>query len=276
MRVLVTGAGGQVGRALLATAWPPGWRVAGATRAALDVTAPDPAIDADIVVNCAAYTAVDRAEADAAAARLANAVAPARLAAACARTGAVLIQLSTDYVFDGTGRRPYREDDPVNPLSVYGATKEAGERAVRAALERHVILRTSWVYDATGSNFLNTMLRLFRERPRLTVVDDQHGAPTLAADIAAAIAAIARQPGAWGTYHFTAAGETTWHGFATAIRDHLGSGPEIAAIPSSAYPTPARRPLNSRLDCTKVEAAFAIARRPWQAGLAAVMKEKGL
>ncbi len=120
------------------------------------------------------------------------------------------------------------------------------------------------------------MLRLFRERPRLTVVDDQHGAPTPAADIAAAVAAIARQPGAWGTYHFTAAGETTWHGFATAIRDHLGSGPEIAAIPSSAYPTPARRPLNSRLDCTKVEAAFAIARRPWQAGLAAVMKEKGL
>src|SRR5579883_1475135 len=186
--------------------------------------------------------------------------------------GAALIHYSTDYVFDGTKPGAYVEDDPVNPLGVYGRTKAAGERAVRAALERHVILRTSWVYAAHGRNFVRTMLRLADERGEVRVVADQHGAPTAAADIAAATLRIAAQGGPWGTFHFANAGETTWHGFAAAIFALAGKTPRLSAIATAEFPT-ATRPANSRLDCAKLAAAYGIVARPWQEALAPVVAE---
>ena len=226
MKVLVLGTSGQVGDALMRASWLAGTTLAGLARPALDMA--DPAsIDRamaenapDLVVNATAYTAVDKAESDRDAAFAVNRDGPARLAALCAARGVPLIHISTDYVFDGTKPAPYAENDPVDPVNVYGASKEAGEAAVRAALPRHVILRTSWVYAAHGANFVKTMLRLGRERPELGVVADQTGAPTAAADIAAAIVAIAGRIEAarsenrlddvpWGTYHLTGAGETT-------------------------------------------------------------------
>src|SRR5207237_6952913 len=175
----------------------------------------------DIVINAAAYTAVDRAEREAEAAFAVNATGPALLAAACKAAAIPLIHISTDYVFDGSKEGPYREDDPVNPLGAYGRSKAAGDRAVRAALAEHVILRTAWVYSAHGHNFVRTMLRLASERPVLRVVADQIGSPTSAADIAAAIGTIVQQiaggKAGWGTYHFAGAGAVTWHGFAAAI-----------------------------------------------------------
>ncbi len=176
-------------------------------------------------------------------------------------------------MFDGTKPGAYVEDDPVNPLGVYGRTKAAGERAVRAALERHVILRTSWVYAAHGRNFVRTMLRLADERGEVRVVADQHGAPTAAADIAAATLRIAAQGGPWGTFHFANAGETTWHGFAAAIFALAGKTPRLSAIATAEFPTAATRPANSRLDCAKLAAAYGIVARPWQEALAPVVAE---
>lgn len=278
MNILVVGRSGQVARALAAHAWPAGLQVTCRGRETLDLA--DPALEgkaiadlsatkAGLLVNAGAYTAVDAAEADREAAFRLNAEGPAALARACARQGAAMIQISTDYVFDGTKAGAYVEDDPVAPLGVYGASKAAGEAAVRAALDRHVILRTSWVYDATGKNFLTTMLRLARERDEVRVVDDQHGAPTSAREIARAIAAIVAAGAARpGTYHFTAAGATTWAGFAAAIFAGLAArglkAPRLTAIPTSAYPTPARRPLNSRLDCSKLTRDYGITGRPWR------------
>lgn len=203
---------------------------------------------------------MDRAETERDAAWAANCDGAAHIAASCRDMGIPLIHISTDYVFDGTKGGPYREDDPVNPLSVYGASKEAGERAVRDALREHVILRTAWVYSAHGHNFVKTMLRLAAECPALRVVADQTGAPTAAADLAAAIAHIATQIGAgntaWGTYHFTGAGAVTWHGFAEAIFARAerwrGPKPRVEAIATAEYPTPARRPANSVLDCARI------------------------
>jgi dTDP-4-dehydrorhamnose reductase len=192
-----------------------------------------------------------------------------------------LIHLSTDYVFDGRKVGPYREEDAVNPLGVYGRSKEAGERAVRAALGQHVILRTAWVYGAFGANFVKTMLRLAVERPALRVVADQRGCPTAAADIAAALIVIAghieRGEVKWGTYHFAGDEAVSWHGFAEAIVDlaapRLATPPQIEPITTAQYPTPARRPMNSVLDCSKISETFGISSSPWRRSLATVIQE---
>ena len=287
MKLLVLGSGGQVGRELCQLPWSAGYALAGFDRAEVDITQPAAVSAAvarerpDIVINADAYTAVDRAESEPEAAWAGNCTGPANLAAACAEAGIPLIHISTDYVFDGTKSGLYREDDPVAPLGVYGRSKEAGDRAVREALASHVILRTAWVYSAYGHNFVKTMLRLADEQPVLRVVADQTGSPTSAADVAAAIAAIAQQLAAgnrhWGTYHCTAAGAATWHGFAEAIfaeaRPWRGPPPPVEAIATADYPTPARRPANSRLDCTKIHEAFGIRLRPWRAALAEVIRE---
>ncbi|MCR9257003.1 MAG: dTDP-4-dehydrorhamnose reductase [Alphaproteobacteria bacterium] len=283
MKVLVTGAAGQVGTELLALDGQRGLSFVGRTRADLDITDAEAVraavADVDAVVNCAAYTAVDQAEEDRDRAFAVNATAPGLLAAATAARGIPLIHISTDYVFDGTKSGAYGEDDPVAPLGVYGASKEAGEQAVRTANPKHLILRTAWVYAAHGKNFVRTMLRVGATRDALKVVKDQHGTPTAAKDIAAAIADILAKIGDrqsdWGTYHLTARGNATWYDFARAIFDRAapatGRKPEIAAIPSSEYPTPAKRPENSVLDCAKIDRIWAPPRRPWQDGMADVV-----
>lgn len=227
------------------------------------------------VINAAAYTAVDRAEQEETLATRINAAAPAAMAQACAARGIPFLHVSTDYVFDGSGDRPWREDDPVGPLNAYGRSKLAGEAAVRAAGGRHVILRTSWVFSAEGANFLTTMLRLSETRDSLSVVADQLGGPTPAAEIAAtllrmAAALCAGQGG--GTYHYAGAPAISWAGFARAIFAGAGRDVTVTDIPSSAYPTPARRPLNSRLDCAKLRADFGITPADWRAGLSAALE----
>ncbi|MCG5238974.1 dTDP-4-dehydrorhamnose reductase [Azospirillum doebereinerae] len=287
MKVLVLGTSGQVGDALMHASWPAGTTLVGLARPALDMA--DPAsIDRamadhapDLVVNATAYTAVDKAESDRAAAFAINRDGPARLAALCAARGAPLIHISTDYVFDGTKPAPYTEGDPVAPVNAYGASKEAGEAAVRAAAATHVILRTSWVYAAHGANFVKTMLRLGRERAELGVVADQTGAPTAAADIADTIVAIVERIQSrpddvpWGTYHLTGAGETTWFGFAERIFQRLereeGRRPALKPIATADYPTPARRPVNSRLDCGRLRAAFDVEPPAWEDSLERVL-----
>ena len=233
---------------------------------------------ADFVANCAAYTAVDKAETERDQAFAVNATGPGVIARACAEAGAALLHISTDYVFRGDGDRPWREDDPIAPLSVYGESKAAGEAAVREALPRHVILRTAWVFAAHGNNFVRTMLRLGAERPELRIVADQRGGPTAAADIAAAILAIrerALAPGfdGWGTFHFAGAPATTWHDFAAAIfAEKGGAAPALHPIATSDYPTPARRPSNSVLDCGKIGRVFGLAQPDWRRALSAVVR----
>jgi dTDP-4-dehydrorhamnose reductase len=232
----------------------------------------------DVVINAAAYTAVDRAESETEAAFRANSEAPALLADACKACDALFVHYSTDYVFDGTGTRPYREDDPPAPLGVYGASKFAGEEAIRRSGARHLILRTAWVYASHGSNFLLTMLRLAKERDRLRVVADQHGSPTSAALIADATAQIVKQgvPHS-ATRHLTASGQTSWHGFAEAIfaaaiaRGVLDRAPVVEPIATSDYPTPARRPAYSVLDNHRLQAEYAMALPGWEEGLDRVM-----
>jgi dTDP-4-dehydrorhamnose reductase len=283
MQVLVLGAAGQVGTELRRAALPPGMSLAALDRAGVDIADRAAIVAAirrerpDLVVNAAAYTAVDRAESEAEAAFAINAAAPGDIAAACAEAGIRLIHISTDYVYDGTKPGPYVEGDPISPLGIYGRSKAAGDAAVAAALAEHVILRTAWVYSAHGGNFVKTMLRLAGERPSLRVVADQHGSPTAAADIAAAIVAVAARIGAgegrWGVFHFTGAGATTWHGFAEAIVALAGKNVPVTAITTAEYPTPARRPANSVLDCTKIAAAYGINGRPWRDALAEVIAE---
>jgi dTDP-4-dehydrorhamnose reductase len=237
----------------------------------------------DVVVNAAAYTAVDRAEDDAAAAFRANAEAPGVLAHACATRGAWLVHYSTDYVFDGQGRRPYREDDPVAPLGVYGASKLAGEQAIQASGARHLIFRTAWVYAAHGHNFLRTMLRLSAERDELRVVDDQVGSPTpasLIADVTARV--VGAQSGESGLWHLTAAGTTSWAGFASAIVDGaverglIPRAPRVVPIRSEDYPTRARRPAYSVLDTARLARDFGIRSVSWQDGLGSVLDQSGI
>ncbi len=232
----------------------------------------------DVVINAAAYTAVDRAEEDAALAHAVNAAAPGAMARSCAALGIPFLHVSTDYVFDGSGSRPWRPDDATGPLGVYGATKLAGEDAVRAAGGPHAILRTSWVFSAHGANFVKTMLRLSETHDALTVVADQIGGPTPAAAIAAALlnmASAMRAGQGGGTYHFGGTPDTSWAGFAREIFAQAGRDVAVTDIPTSAYPTPARRPLNSRLDCATLTADFAISPPDWKAGLAEVLKELG-
>ncbi|WP_430913720.1 dTDP-4-dehydrorhamnose reductase [Methylobacterium sp. sgz302541] len=282
MDILILGGGGQVGTELRALAWPEGVQPHAPERTALDIT-DEVAVAALIagrdwgaVINTAAYTAVDKAESDVGAAWRLNALAPAYLAAATAARKIPLVHVSTDYVFDGSGEGDYLPDAPVNPKSVYGASKAAGEMAVRTANPRHAILRTAWVVSPHRGNFVKTMLRLAGERDKLTVVDDQQGCPTSAADLAAACAGIALrlardEAAPTGTFHCVNAGHTTWCGFARAIvaggARRGGRSVPVDGIPTSAYPTPARRPANSRLDTASLGEAYGIRPRPWQDAL---------
>lgn len=277
--LLVFGRTGQVARELARLA--PGARFLGREEA--DLTQPEACAAAILsarpraVINAAAWTAVDKAEIEADAARLVNAAAPGAMARACASLGIPFLHVSTDYVFDGSGERPWREDDATGPLGVYGATKLAGEQAIAAAGGHWALLRTSWVFSAHGANFVRTMLRLGAERPRLTIVADQTGGPTPAADIAAALLAMAREMEGdatkGGLYHFAGAPDVTWAGFAREIFRQAGLGTQVVDIATADYPTPARRPANSRLDCTRIARDFGIARPDWRAGLAAVLAE---
>lgn len=287
MKILVLGATGQVGGELLRSLAGLG-EVVAATRSGklgslacevADFDLPDSLpqlverVAPSIVVNAAAYTAVDRAEQEPEAAFKANAEAPLRLAQACVNSGAKLVHYSTDYVFDGASRRPYREDDATSPLGVYGASKLAGEHAIREWCPDHLIFRTAWVYGVRGHNFMRTMLRLGAEREELRVVADQVGSPTpayLIADLTAE--ALAQQLQA-GTYHLVASGETSWHGFAQAImegavsRNILQKAPRVVAIATSEFPTPARRPAYSLLDNTLLATALGRPIPEWEAGL---------
>jgi len=275
--ILVTGGGGQVGTGLAEAnrgrfdlALPTRGQLDLASRAAIDEAVASRSWAA--VINCAAYTAVDRAESEREAAWAINADAPAAFAEATARHGIPLLHVSTDYVFDGTGTRPYVEDDPVAPLGVYGASKEAGERAIRAASPDHLILRTAWVVSPWGSNFVKTMLRLARERDVVGVVEDQRGSPTGAIDIAEALLILAERRiaggKARGTYHFVNAGEASWHELARAIFARRaasgGPAPRVDPIPTSAYPTPARRPAYSVLSTAKITRDHDIVPRDWR------------
>ena len=275
--ILVFGANGQVGCELISLARRRGVTAPGLSRAEANITDRQAVRAAlrrkqpALVVNAAAYTAVDRAESEPERARAGNAVGPGILAQACADAGVPLVHLSTDYVFDGTKVGPYVEEDRINPLGVYGRTKAEGEAAVRAAQPHHVILRTAWVYGAHGHNFLKTMLRLAAERDELRVVADQIGCPTATADIAEAILALAPRliadSGVAGTYHFVATGQTSWHGFASEIvrrqQPFTGRNPRVTVITTAEFPTAARRPMNSVLDCTRFRATFGHVARPW-------------
>jgi dTDP-4-dehydrorhamnose reductase len=229
----------------------------------------------DLVVNAAAYTNVDGAESHFAEARRANEIGPAVIAEACAQAGAAMVHISTDYVFDGGKDGAYRESDPVRPINAYGRSKAAGEDAVRRALDRHVILRTAWLYSAFGRNFLKTILQLAEARTELRIVADQHGSPTSARELAEAILHIAprlaAEPRLSGTYHFTADGATTWCGFATCIvaaaAPITGHQPRLTPIKTADYPTPAQRPANSRLDCSLFAQTFGLTPRPWREGV---------
>lgn len=285
--VLLTGGGGQVGTALRRLA-PAGWQIHAPSRAELDLGDPDQLAAAvasrpwAAVINAGAYTAVDRAEDEAALAWRINAVAPAALAQAAANAGAPIVQLSTDYVFDGRMERPYLETDAVGPLNVYGASKLGGELAVRTAHPRHVILRCAWIVSATGSNFVKTMLRLGAERPLIRVVDDQRGCPTSAEDIALALQRIVDRltddPQApAGVYHFVSEGEASWYELAAAVfaeaREHGARTPELQPISSAEYPTPAARPRNSVLDTRKITQDYGVAPRPWRTAVREVVQQ---
>ncbi|MFZ1325924.1 MAG: dTDP-4-dehydrorhamnose reductase [Candidatus Contendobacter sp.] len=286
MRIVVTGAKGQVGWELVRRALACGhealaWDVdeldigdAEAVAAALATSG------AEIVINAAAYTAVDRAQQEPALAFAVNRDGPAHLAATCARLHIPLLHISTDYVYDGAKRVPYVEEDPTTPLGVYGASKLAGDEVVRQLLSRHLILRVSWVFGIHGHNFVKTILRLAREREELRVVADQYGCPTFAGDIAATLLALAGRVAemdtnaAWGTYHYCGEPATTWHGFASAIVEQARTREPLAvrsvnAITTADYPLPSPRPVNSVLDCAKLTERFGIRPAPWCLGLEA-------
>jgi len=279
--ILVFGGGGQLGQALAGLGRDRGVALTALARGEADIAdgvAVGAALGAHrpaLVVNAGAYTAVDAAEAEPGVALRANAEGPAVLAEACARAGVPLVHLSTDYVFDGTKPGAYVEDDPVSPLGVYGRTKAEGERLVRAAHLRHVILRTSWVYGPHGRNFLRTMLRLAGERDELRIVADQTGCPTSTRSLADAVLRIAPRlarseagEAVWGTFHFAGAGATSWAGFAERIVQAAapvtGRRPRIVPIATADYPTPARRPANSRLDSERFEAVHGVRAARWE------------
>lgn len=277
MKILITGQHGQVSQALQQRLPPLGELIV-LGREQLDLTNADQirqqvrAHRPDLIINAAAHTAVDQAESEPEVAFAINAIAPGILAEEAKALGAPLIHYSTDYVFDGSKPAPYTETDTPNPLGVYGQSKLAGEQAIAAVGGEHLILRTSWVYSNHGKNFLLTMQRLLQEKPQMRIVADQIGAPTWAGTIADSTRALiehwqAGAAGAWGVYHLTAQGETSWFGFAEAIGEHLRTTgkacSELEPIPSSAYPTPAKRPLNSRLDCTRLQQQWHVAQPHW-------------
>jgi dTDP-4-dehydrorhamnose reductase len=295
MKILLLGMNGQVGWELQRSLAPLGELVA------LDFDSPGPlsadftvpeslaatvhAVAPRIIVNAAAHTAVDKAESEPELARVINATAPGVLAREAAALGAWLVHYSTDYVFDGSGSAPWVEDSPTGPLSVYGRTKLESEQLIRASGCRHLILRTSWVYAARGSNFARTMLKLALERDKLRVVSDQVGTPTgaeLLADVTAhALRTALQAPEVSGTFHAVAAGETSWHGYARHVIEFARAAGQpikvepdaIEPVPSSAFPTPARRPNNSRLNTSKLRGAFGLQLPPWQAGVDRMLRE---
>lgn len=286
--ILVTGGAGQVGAELIVHAWPPGVTILAPSRSALDLTdaasvsAWFAANTVAAVINPAAYTAVDRAETEVGAAFAANALAPALLSEATKAAGVPLVQVSTDYVFDGSGTGFYPEDGPLAPLGVYGASKLAGELAVRSGNPRSVVVRTAWVLSPHRANFLKTMLRLAGDRDRVSVVADQFGCPTSARDIAQALATItlrliADPDAPTGVYHFVNAGETSWSGLAEEVfslsRDRGGAFAEVTPITTAEYPTPARRPANSRLSTAKITADYGITPRPWRDAVAEIIDD---
>lgn len=297
-KILLTGVSGQVGHALqqqLALSAEHGWQVVSCDRQQLDLTQPDQIksvireLAPDLIINPAAYTAVDKAESEQALAYAINAMAPRVMAEEAAKLNAALIHFSTDYVYDGTKASIYAETDSVNPVSVYGASKLAGEDAIRQVGLPHLILRTSWVYGSYGKNFLKTVIRLAQEREQLRIVADQHGAPTADISIAQAVTNLVTQ---WkttdesqtGVYHLVNAGETSWYGFASAIVDQYQglvttrewpalAVKDIQPIAATEYPTPARRPANSRLSTTKLESTFGVSLPAWPQALHHVMQE---
>ncbi|WP_417230633.1 dTDP-4-dehydrorhamnose reductase [Brevundimonas sp.] len=288
MQILVLGRSGQVASALSGKLALAGQDVLALSREELDLNDPAAArvgvlaARPDIVINAAAYTAVDQAEGDADAAYALNATGPAAAAAAAAELGVPFVHFSTDYVFDGSKGRPYLEGDETSPLGIYGQSKLAGEIAVATANPHHVILRTSWVCSADGNNFLRTMLRLAGEREEMGVVDDQTGQPTFAPDLADAVVAIINHwqttpSRAWGVFHAVSQGETTWCGFARAIMagSEARGGPSarIKAIGTADFPTPARRPADSRLGTDKLAAVYGISLPHWQVSLDACLDE---
>lgn len=282
MRALVFGRTGQVALELARTC-PEGVTLIQLGRDAADFTDPPACAAAiaqhtpDVVINAAAYTAVDRAEEDEATAATVNAATPGALAQACAGAGTPFLHVSTDYVFDGSGDTAWHPDDATGPLGAYGRTKLAGEQAVRAAGGPHAILRTSWVVSAHGNNFIKTMLRLSDTRDRLTIVADQVGGPTPAADIARALWTMAQAfvagTGTSGTYHFAGAPDVSWADFARDIFEQAGRKVEVVDIPTSDYPTPAARPANSRMDCSTLQQSFNITRPDWRDGVTHILAD---
>lgn len=288
LRLVVTGRHGQIANALQACASTK-HQVLTLARPELDLASSnDPTrlfakLRPDVIVNAAAYTAVDKAESEPDLAHVINAHGAGLVARAAAKLGVPIIQISTDYVFDGYATRPYGEDDPTAPINMYGATKLAGEQVVQAMTSNHVILRTSWVYSPYGQNFMLTMLKRAKERKELRIVADQYGAPTSAPDIAATIVVLARhlvdRPGdaaLRGIFHLTNAGETTWAGFATEIfkvsTEYGGPSASVVPIPTSEYPTAARRPASSRLDISKIAKLEGVKLRHWAEALRAVFQ----
>jgi dTDP-4-dehydrorhamnose reductase len=294
MKILLFGKGGQVGWELQRSLAPLGELIAldvdsrqqcGDFTRLDDIAHTVRAIVPDVIVNAAAYTAVDKAESEPELAHTINALAPGILARESRKLGSWLIHYSTDYVFDGSGSKPWVETDSTGPLSVYGSTKLEGEDAIRASDCRHLIFRTSWVYAARGGNFAKTMLRLAQERDGLTVIDDQIGAPTgadLLADITAHVIRTAlQQPELSGLYHLVAGGETSWHGYACYVLNQARqagvnltvAAENVIAVPTNAFPLPARRPLNSRLDARKLQTTFDMHLPLWQVGVARMLTE---
>ena len=288
MKILITGRHGQVSLALQQQLQGLGELIV-LGREQLDLANPDQIRTQirthrpDLIINAAAHTAVDLAESEPEAAFAINGIAPGILAEEAKALGVPLIHYSTDYVFDGSKPAPYNEADAPNPLGVYGQSKLAGEKAIAAVGGEYLILRTSWVYSNHGKNFLLTMQRLLQEKPHMRIVADQIGAPTWARTIANSTRALierwqAGEAGPWGIYHLTAQGETSWFGFAEAIGEHLRAQgkacAELEAIPSSAYPTPAQRPLNSRLDCSRLQQQWHISQLQWQDALRECLAEQ--
>jgi len=294
IKILLFGKGGQVGWELQRSLAPLGELVAldfDSTDFNADFSRPEQLAETvlkvrpDVIVNAAAHTAVDKAESEPDFARKLNATSPGVVAEAANQIGALVVHYSTDYVFDGSGSKPWRENDATGPLSVYGRTKLEGEQLVAANCPRHLIFRTSWVYAARGGNFAKTMLRLARERDRLTVIDDQFGAPTgaeLLADVTAhAVRATLQDEKKAGLYHLVAGGETSWHGYAKFVVEQArevgvelkASTSTVDAVPTSVFPTPATRPQNSRLDTSKLRSTFGLTLPHWQAGVARMLHE---
>ena len=283
MKILITGARGQLGQELTRQGRASDFRIESLNRQELDISNEDqlaqvlPNVSPSIVINAAAYTDVDEAENESDMAYAVNKDGPAYLARYCSDHGIALIHISTDYVFDGTKGRPYRENDPISPLGVYGQSKAQGEAVIRSRLKNHIIVRSSWLYSVYGNNFVKTILKLIHERPNIRVVADQLGSPTSASDLAEALLIIVTKIATggnfdWGTYHYCGKGITTWHGLAEKIIQLAQSyGPlpikQVTPISTTEWPTLAKRPPYSALDCSRLKSHFGIELKPWQESL---------